>query len=947
MVKSIYDPARGKMKVVGLTSGSGNTLWSAYKLQQEMEKTFEGCPFEVVGVFSDTPGSKSMRTAQELGIPAQTLDIREFYAQRNKPLKDMDVRAEYDREVVKLLQKWSPDFVVLAGYVWAVTNVITDHFAVFGVHPGDLTVQENGVRLLAGANGVKSAFRHHRDELRASSYIASSELDGGPILVTSPPVPVDYHQHQDEEERFRYYLKLVNAQSREVGARTVLELALGNFQTDGNGGYYYKGEPIPMGIQFEDWEENPPRYLSAREKMLSPKSIAVIGASQKPGIGQSIIRNIQQFSFQGKVYAINLRGESVLGVKGYASVLDIPEALDMAVIALPSRFVLDVAEQCGKKGVKAIICISAGFKEVGGDGIAQEKKLLDMVNRYGMCMIGPNCMGAINTDPAVSMNATILSDVPRRGNVAMLTQSGALGAAMEDFCSSFQIGFSSVVSVGNQTDMNICDFLPLLEQDPNTKVILLYMEGIPEPQRFRNIVSKMKKPVVVYKAGKTKAGAAAAGSHTGSLAGNAQVASALLRQSGAIECASLEDAFRLTATLSKTDLLRGNRIGIASNTGGLGIITSDALTKLGFALPPLPQACADDLRPKLLPEASVRNPIDIVAPATPEQYREVISQMTTCGAYDAILITVVPAATVKSEDIAAAMIDPIQASPIPVLACFFGPEIAGKGAAVLRKNGVPTFEYPEKMVDILRYMYASEKARATCQIPGGYDPKAVADIRQKVCAEPSGAFLPVELCQEVLAVYGIATARSAYLKTPSDVYQIGLDYPVVIKVDHPDIIHKSDVGGVRLNVGSAEELSSIMEEWIPKFPGLLGAFVQEQISGKLELIVGCTFDTTLGHAVLAGMGGTQVELINDVSFGHVPISPDDAADMLRRLKYYPLLKGYRGESGVNIAKLEELILRVNQLLLDIPEIAELDLNPLIFSEKADNFISVDCRIKLR
>lgn len=254
MLRKIYDPDNGKMRVVGIASGSGNTLWSVKHLQDELEKTEGGSPFEVVGIFVDNPEAKAVKTAAELGIPVASIDIRKFYEQKQAPMKDMETRAEYDKEMAELIAKWDPDYVLLAGYVWAVTEVISGRFNVCGVHPGDLTVQENGVRLLAGTNGVKSAFKYHRNELRASSYLATPELDGGPILITSPAVPVDYSLHQDEEERFRYYLKLVNEQNRLAGARTICEIASGNFEKDDNGALYYKGEPAPFGIKLENWD---------------------------------------------------------------------------------------------------------------------------------------------------------------------------------------------------------------------------------------------------------------------------------------------------------------------------------------------------------------------------------------------------------------------------------------------------------------------------------------------------------------------------------------------------------------------------------------------------------------------------------------------------------------------------------------------------------------------
>lgn len=931
------------MRVAGVTSGSGKSLWSAYALQKEMEKTYEGCPFEIVGMFSGTRDSEAVSKAIELGIPHETVDIRAFYEEKQLPFSNKDARREYDTIMLHALEKWKPDVIMLAGYVWFLTDVISSRYPVYGTHPGDLTLEKDGVRLLAGANAVKKAFELNLPELRSSAYIVTNDLDGGPVVITSPPVPVDYSLHSDENKRFRYYLGKVNDQNRLTSARLTLEIASGNIQVDEHNKYYYKGRPLGKGIKLESWDEYPPSFKRSPEKLINPGSIAVIGASKKPGIGHAVVQNLIDFNFNGKIYPVNVRAEDVCGLTGCSSVLNIPGDVDMAVVAVSSKYVTGVVEECGKKGVKGIVCIAAGFKEVGGDGVEMEHRLIDIINHYGMCMTGPNCMGVINT--GISMNATMLASAPKVGNVAMLTQSGALGAAMEDFCGLYGIGFSVVVSLGNQADMNICDFLPLVDEDPNTKVVLLYIEGLDEPQRFRNIVKKMQKPVVVFKSGKTSVGAAAAGSHTGSIAGNSDSASALLDQSGAINCKSLEDAFRLAATLSKIDMIRGNRIGIVSNTGGLDIIMADALTKKGFVLPQLPDESAEYLRPLLLPEASVRNPIDIVAPATPEQYRVTTEVMTTCGAFDGIIVTVVPAATVLSEDIAAAVAPVINRSPIPALSCFFGPEVAGKGAAVMKQAGIPSFEYPEKMADICSYLYKKPAPKYSGKLPE-YDEALVHEAIIAFKKAESGSFADMKLCEKMLSAYGIPVARSRYIVSPEDVDRMGISYPVVAKIDHERIVHKSDAGGVRLNIRSAEELKVLVDEWSIKFKGMKGILVQEQISGKIELFIGCVFDRSLGHSILAGMGGTLVELTKDISFGHVPVDGSTAAGMIQKLRHYKQLEGYRGEKGVDIPALEEIILRANRMIADNPRICEMDINPLIYDTERNAFAAVDFRIRV-
>lgn len=933
------------MRVVGLCSGSGNTLWKALELQRELEKTPEGCPFEIVGVFCDQTSAKAVATAENLGIPWRAIDIREFYAERGAEMKNMSVREDYDRAMLEKLAEMEPNYLMLAGYVWAITNVVMDRYAVMGVHPGDLTVQEDGRRLLAGANGVKSAFKYNRSEIRASSYIASNVLDGGPILITSPAIPVDYTLHEDEETRFRYYLKLVNEQNRLVGARTLYELASGSFQIDEDGNYYYKSTPAPLGVKLESWDEYPAAYQYDRRRFLSPRSVAVIGASQKPGIGRSIVENILGMNFSGEIYAVNVRGEDVLGAKGFVSVLDIPGEVDTAVIAVSSKHVLDVVEQCGKKGVRSVVCIAAGFREVGESGRETEKKLLVIVRRYGMCMIGPNCMGMVNTADGISINCTINPKPPRKGNVAMLTQSGALGASLQDYAAELGIGFSIIVSTGNQAAMNMCDFLPYLEEDPNTKVVLMYMEEIQEPVRFRSIVSRMTKPVIVLKSGRTSAGAGAASSHTGSMVGNDQIADAVLAQSGAIRVNSLEDAFLLTSVLAKTGLVRGSRVGIMSNTGGLNILMTDSFVKGGFILPQMPEAIVEELRPRLLPEAAVRNPMDLVAPAPAAHYALALDAMLKSGIFDAIVIACIPPATTDTGEVAELLAPAIKAADIPVLCCFFGPEAGGKGARVLKEHGIPTLEYPEKIADLLAYTLP-RKVLPACRAEARFSCDAGEKARAILADCARGAYLPMAKAEALLTAYGIPAARSGYICSAAEAENVTLSYPVVAKIDHPDIVHKSDVGGIRLNIADAAELAGVFREWETKFVGLRGVFLQEQVNGDIEMIIGATFDPSLGHAILCGAGGTLVEIMRDVSYGHVPVSRENAQEMLRKLRCYKLLDGYRGHDAADADHLVEIILRVNRMIVENPAIREIDLNPVTCRSDDRRFTALDFRIRL-
>lgn len=946
MLTPIINPARGKLRVLGYCSGSGNTLWKAYELQKQLEQTPEGSPFEIVGIFADKPDSKAVATAQAYGVPYVAVDIRQYYADRNKPLKDREVRAEFDREVLEQVEQFQADMILLAGYVWATTDAVLDRYTVVNVHPADLAVTgEDGHRLLAGANGIKSAFSYDMDYLRASSHIATKELDAGPLLVRSPKVPVDYTLHTDEEERFRYYLKLVNEQARLVGARTVLELALGNFTVDDDGHLYYKGAPAPTGLCFESWEENKPFFERDRTKLFYPDSVAVIGASSRPGMGNAIVHNMLELGYTGRLYAVNRKAEPVHGVLGYSSVLDIPDTIDTAVLAVPSGGVLGVAEECGRKGVKAMICITAGFREVGGEGVERERKLLEIVDRYNMCMTGPNCMGLANTSDRVRLSATILDKSPRKGHVAFLTQSGALGASLIDFADELDVGFSVVVSLGNMANTNPCDLLPMLEADENTRIICMYMETLPEPYRFERVMKGITKPVIMVKSGRTAAGAKAASSHTGSLACNDSVADALLRKCGVIRAENLEDAFLLASAMSKMPRIRGNRVGIISNAGGLGTLTTDVLVKYGFTLPELSAEEQAALAPQLLPEASTHNPLDLVAPAPPAHYAAAAHAMIDSGRYDAIIVDCVPPALVDTGEVAQAMVDILKSTDIPIFSCFFGPNLGARGRKVMKEGGIPTFSFPDQMVRTMAYMVEKPKLPGMDHAPSLRLDERI-EAREIMARTAPGTYLTPDDCFRLLSLYGVPVAANAYLACGEDPDLLNIPYPVVAKVDHPDIIHKSDVGGVRLNLQNAGQLRELMREWEVKFPGLRGIQIQQQVRGSLEMIIGASEDPALGHSILTGLGGTLVEVLKDVAFGHVPLSGTDAEEMLSTLQCAKLLDGYRGSKGIDREAFKRILYGVNDLLLDFPEIAEMDINPLIFDADRNAFFAVDARIRL-
>ena len=951
MKHNIHDISRGKLRVAGYISGSGNSLWKIHELQKELEKTWEGSPFEISGCFSSDPAAKGVAAAEELGIPVESLDLRAFYRERGEKFANMELRKEYDMEVLKLIEKFNADIIVLAGYVWATTSVILDNYTVVNVHPADLSIIKDGKKAFAGANGVGDALSAGMNELRSSSHLATSQIDGGPVLVISPGVPVDYSLAEtlSEKDFMRNYLRQVNEQSRLVAARTVYEIALGNFEIDSSGSVYYCGEKKEHGIKIENWEENKPYYLRSIESMIKPQSIAVIGASAKGGIGNAVVSSIKSVDYSGKIAVVNRNGDDVRGVAGYKSISEVPHDVDMAVITVPSPFVLSVAEECGKKGVKALVCISAGFKELGKDGAEAEAELKKIVDKYNMRMIGPNCMGISNNSPSANLNTTILHDIPQKGNIAFVTQSGGLGAVLLDYSKRLGIGFSIVASLGNQADVTANDILPLLAEDESTEVILLYLETIPDYKRFKKLASRIaaKKPVILIKSGRTDAGARAASSHTGSIAGNDRVTGSLIESCGIIRADTVYSAFFTASALSKFAPLKGKKIAVVTNGGGPGILVSDALVKAGFEIPQISDKVQKNLKNVLMPEASVSNPVDIVAPAPPEHYAQAVKEVMKSGEFDAVALLCIPPATILTEDVAKGVVEGLENYKdadwkLPLLSCFFGPSLGDGGRKVMTAAGYPCVEYPEQIAEIFNSCMKKETSTAV-DLPRSSS--SLIKETEKLITPDEQGYLPQEEAWKLLKTYNFDIAAPVLVREKSDIGKADLSYPLVAKIDHPEIVHKSDAGGVILGIDSPEKAEETVEMLMKKFPGARGVVLQPQIKSSNEIILGTIRDDASGQALMVGLGGIFVELMEDVSFLHVPFSREAAMKAVKSLKSSPLLTGFRGSEGVNMESLISNMMKINDLLMDFPGIKEMDLNPLMYSAEKNKFIIADCRIR--
>ncbi len=700
---------------------------------------------------------------------------------------------------------------------------------------------------------------------------------------------------------------------------------------------------------------------SELDELFRPASVAVIGASNTPGkVGTSLFRNILQAGFRGVAYPVNPSWKSVSGVRCYPGVRDLPEAPDLGVVIVPAPAVPDVVEQLGEAGTKGIVVISAGFREVGEAGAALEREVVRRAERYRMSLVGPNCFGVLNTDPTVSLNATFSESLPPTGNIAFVSQSGALCAGILQYGIAERIGFSRFVSVGNRAGVDENDLLLSLGSDPATKVILLYVESLAGGRRFLETAREVtdQKPVLVIKSGRTAAGERAARSHTGSLAqsGRDQLYDALFEQSGVLRADSLGDLFR-TAKIFATGLrLDGPRLAILTNSGGPGIVAADAAIRNGLEVPSPPPATQAALGRRLPSIAALSNPIDMTADVGPDQYRDSLTTLLADPQYDGSLVIATPTGTMTGESVARAILDVKAKTEKAVVACLFGLTDLTREVAFLEEQGVPTFTFPEEAVQGLGSLarWHAWRTRPRTEVRNfPVDRARVRETLDRARAEGTSV-LPEYAARSLLSAYGVTFPKIERAKTVDEAVRAAdvIGYPVVLKVASPDISHKTDVGGVALGIGDAEMLRSAWERMersvraaVPN-ARIEGFEVGQQILGGKEVLVGVQRDPDFGPIVVFGMGGIYVEVLRDVTFRLAPVRPLSAERMVESVKAFPLLRGVRGEPPSDIASLEEAIERVSQLAMDLPEVVELDLNPLMVRPAGKGVVAVDARVVL-
>jgi len=693
---------------------------------------------------------------------------------------------------------------------------------------------------------------------------------------------------------------------------------------------------------------------------LNPKSIAVIGASEKPGtIGKAIISNIMN-GYKGEIYPITPSHETVFGRKAYKSVMDVPNSIDLAVVVTPSKIVPSVMEECGKKNIRGAIIITAGFKEVGGEGESLQTNVAEISRKYGIRIIGPNCLGVMNLAPQTMMNSTFLKVTPKTGNIALVSQSGAICAALVEDAIAQDIGFSAVISMGNKVDMNENDILEMLVEDEQTKVIVMYLEDLADGRRFIDICRKItkevksRKPVLVLKAGRTPEGAKAAISHTGALMGSDEVYDAIFTQAGAIRVDTMQELFDYATAFAKQPL-PGDGVVIVTNAGGPGILSTDAISKYGLKMADIEKSRAkiDAVIPSY---GSSSNPVDIVGDADYNRFDKVLSEVLDNQNVGAAVVMCTPSATLDYDGLAHVVAKMSKTKGKTILASLMGLAEGTENKRILSEGGVPHYVYAELAIRALKAMY---DYRSWVNTPKSdvrsfkVDRERVREIFDSV-RKQNRSHLIEEEGYEVLKAYSFPVPTSILAKDEGDCARVAkqIGYPVVMKIASPDIIHKSDAGGVKVNLRNEEEVRNAYRgiiSSVTKYKSdakIVGVLVQEMVKGGKETIIGAKQDPKFGPLVMFGMGGIYVEVLKDVVFRLAPIDEHEANRMVESVKTSKILRGVRGERPSDINALVECLQRLSQLVTDFPEITEFDMNPLLVLEEGRGCKSVDVRIGL-
>jgi len=699
------------------------------------------------------------------------------------------------------------------------------------------------------------------------------------------------------------------------------------------------------------------------ESIMSPRSIAVVGATNRPGsVGLAVFRNILNAAFQGVLYPVNPKAKYVQSVKAYPKLMDIPDEVDLAVVIVPAEIVCPILEEAGQKRARGAIVVSAGFKEVGGHGVELENRVKQVAAKYDIRLVGPNCLGVINNSENVRMNASFATKMPKQGNIAFISQSGALCTAVLDYAEGRDIGFSKFVSFGNKADVNETDLLRYLKDDPDTDVILMYLEDISHGRAFletaREITWQAQKPMLAVKSGRSAEGARAAASHTGALVGSDSAYDALFYQSGILRVEGVDELFNRAIAFSKQPIPRGNRIAIVTNAGGPGIMATDAAIRHNLKIATLSEQTKKKLKKELPPTASIENPVDVIGDATHERYEAAIRHILMDENVDGGIVILSPQAMTDIMETAEIVPHVIKDIDKPVLCSFMGIVDVSEGVKYLEKNGIPNYAFPEAAIRSMASMafygnLLTLDRREVRRVAADRDTATV--VIQKKLAGKDRYYMSEMEANEILQCYGFPVLKSILLKEPSQVDEAAeqIIFPAAMKISSPDVVHKFDVGGVRLKIKTKEEARKAYQEIIdnvkkfkPKAK-IDGVIIERMAKRGMEVILGAVRDPRFGPICMFGLGGTLVEALKDVTFRLAPMWEISAEIMIRSIKAYSLLKGVRGGWPCDIDAIKDCILRLSQMVSDHPEIAELDINPLIVYPKGQGCVVADSRILLK
>jgi 4-hydroxybutyryl-CoA synthetase (ADP-forming) len=702
--------------------------------------------------------------------------------------------------------------------------------------------------------------------------------------------------------------------------------------------------------------------LSTDQKrvFLNPRSIAVIGASEKPGVGKAIFSNIVK-GYNGRIYPINPSSPTVLGIKAHKSVISVEEDIDLAVVATPNRIVPAVMEEIGKKKIKGAIIVTAGFKEVDEEGAKLEKQIGAIAKSYGTRIIGPNCLGIMSLSESNTMNLTFLKTTPKYGRIALVSQSGAICAATVEDAIPQGIGFSKVISMGNKVDMDENDILELIADDVETRVIVMYLEDIHDGRKFMEIAQRItlknKKPIIVLKAGRTPEGAKAAVSHTGALMGSDEIYDALFAQSGVIRVDNMQDLFELSTALSEQPIPpEQGGVVIVSNAGGPAIISTDACSKYGLEMADI-SSSRDVIAKVIPPHGSARNPVDIVGDADFRRFERVLVEVISNPNVGSIVTMCTPSATLDYDDLARTIVKTSEGSGKTMIAALMGLAEGSKNKEILSEGSIPHFMYAESAIKSLEVMYRFRdwiKRPATRLTNFNVEKKKARTVFDNV-RKSGRRNLIEEEGYDVLAAYGFPVPKTLFAESEERCVVASniIGYPVVLKISSQDIVHKSDAGGVRVGLLNEEQVRSAFNAIIDNAkkynPGAIikGVLVQEMVKTGKETILGAKHDPIFGPLIMFGLGGIYVEILKDVVFRLAPIDQYEARQMVNSIKTIKLLKGVRGERPSDLEALIDSLQRLSQLVTDFPEIEEFDMNPLMVLEEGRGVRTVDVRISLK